>query len=119
MRIALSRVIPLLLLVLLVASCGTRREKRYIIPGERTTVRVENRSWSEMVVYVVRSGSQRIRLGSVPGVTTRVLTIPEHLLGATTPLRFIADPIGSDRAPISDEIMVRMGDQVTLMIPPQ
>lgn len=118
MHIALSRVLPLLLLVLLVASCGTQR-KRYIIPGERTTVRVENRSWSEMVVYVVRSGTQRIRLGNVPGVTTRVLTIPEHLLGASTPLRFIADPIGSDRAPISDEIVVRLGDQVTLMIPPQ
>lgn len=118
MRNVLFRGLPLLLLVLLVASCSVPR-KRYIVPEERTTVRVENRSWSEMVVYVTRSGTQRIRLGSVPGVTTRVLTIPESLMGASTPLRFIADPIGSDRAPTSDEIYVNPGDQVTLMIPPR
>ena len=90
------------------------------MPGaQRTTVRVENQSWSEMVVYAVRGGSQRIRLGSVPGVTTRVLRLPENMVWSATPLQFIADPIGSSRAPITNEITVHPGDQVTLYIPPQ
>jgi len=34
-------------------------------------------------------------------------------------LRFLADPIGGSRTPISEEIVVRNGDVVQLMIPPQ
>jgi hypothetical protein len=33
------------------------------------------------------------------------------------PLRFLADPIGGNRAPVSDEIAVEPGDEVTLTIP--
>jgi hypothetical protein len=35
-----------------------------------------------------------------------------------TTLRFIADPIGSNRAGVSEEIMVTPGDSVVLTIPP-
>lgn len=107
------RLFPLLFL-LLTACGGTRNAGR---PAEeRTTVRVENRSWSDVTVYVLRS-SQRIRLGTVSGTTTRVLTIPETLIFGTTPLRFLADPIGSGQTPISQEIAVRPGDEVQMIIP--
>jgi hypothetical protein len=35
-----------------------------------------------------------------------------------TSLRFLADPIGSNRTPISEEITVEVGDEVVLRIPP-
>jgi hypothetical protein len=81
-------------------------------------VRVENRAWLDMNVYVLR-GSQRVRLGNVTANSTRVLRIPQSLVFGATPLRFLADPIGSRRTPISHEIVVRPGDEVTLYIPNQ
>ena len=84
----------------------------------RTSVRVENLSFSDMTIYVVRSGSQRIRIGQAGGNRTTVLEIPRYLVSVPTPLRFIADPIGSNRTPVSDEITVIPGDEVVLHIPP-
>ena len=87
--------------------------------GERrTAVRVENLSFSDMTIYAVRSGSQKIRIGQAAGNRTTVLEIPRYLVSVPTPLRFIADPIGSNRTPVSDEITVIPGDEVVLHIPP-
>lgn len=102
--------------VLLVAACGAASRQAQGPETPQTTVRVENRNFLDMNVFVVRSG-QRIRLGMVPGNSTRVLTIPQTLIFGSTPLRFLADPIGSRQTPISDDIMVRAGDQVTMIIP--
>jgi hypothetical protein len=84
---------------------------------ERTTVRVENRSFADMTIYVLR-GAERIRLGTATGSATTVLEIPGTVVTIPTLLRFLADPIGSSRTPVSEEINVRPGDEVTLMIPP-
>lgn len=106
----------LLLVLLLAAGCSARRGAPSM-EQQRATIQVENRSWSEVVVYVVRS-SQRVRLGSVPGVSTRTFVIPRSMVGAGIPLRFQADPIGSDRAPVSQEISVDAGDEVRMYVPP-
>ena len=82
----------------------------------RTTIRVENRSFYDHSVFVVRSG-QRRRLGSITGGATRTFTIPSYLVEGSGVLRFQADPVGSSRAPISQEISVFPGDQVFLIIP--
>ena len=82
-----------------------------------TTVRVRNQGFLDVNVYAVRGG-QRVRLGTVTGNSVQVLRIPEFLLSGATPLRFIADPIGNQRQPTSDEIMVTPGDEVTLYVPP-
>jgi predicted small lipoprotein YifL len=109
---------PLLLTLLLaLAACAAPRGPRYVSDEERATVKVENRSWSDVVVYAVRS-SQRMRLGTVPGVSTRTFNLPPTLVGGGTPIRFQADPIGSDRAPVSQEITVNPGEQVQMYIPP-
>jgi hypothetical protein len=86
---------------------------------EPTYVKVENRSFTDMNIYVIRSAGQRIRLGMVSGASTATFQIPQGLLFGTTALRFLADPVGSSRTPVSDEIGVRPGDTVTLTIPPQ
>jgi hypothetical protein len=83
---------------------------------EQTTVTVDNQSFYDMTVYVSRG--QRVRLGTAPGKSTTVLTIPSSLVGGATMLRFIADPIGSSRASVSEEISVSEGDSIGLTIPP-
>ena len=81
-------------------------------------VRVENRSMLDMTIYVVRA-SERRRLGLVNALSTQMLPIPSVLVDGSGVLRFQADPIGGRRAPISEEIFVRNGDVVQLIIPPQ
>ncbi len=83
-----------------------------------TYLKVENRAFLDMTMYVIRS-SQRVRLGIATGNTTTRLLIPNTLLysGSGT-LSFQASPIGGRRAPISQEISVSAGDEVTLLIPP-
>jgi hypothetical protein len=88
------------------------------VPRAETMLRVENQDFLDMNVYVVRSG-QRIRLGSAPGLSTRVLSIPASLVGGGAELRFLVDPVGSNRTPISQEIFVQPGDVIDLIIPPQ
>lgn len=80
------------------------------------SVEVENQAFLDVNVYAVRSG-QRIRLGTVTGHSTRTLALPKHLVGSGATVRFLADFIGSDRAPISEEVVIWPGDTVELIIP--
>lgn len=113
-----SAILTCMTLLLAVSACGGSGKAPHQAPApDATTVRVENRNWLDMTIYVVRGG-QRIRLGVVTGNSTRVLKIPRGIVFGTTPLRFLADPVGARRTPISQEIQVREGDQVTLTIPP-
>jgi hypothetical protein len=82
-----------------------------------TTLRVENQGFLDRIIYVV-AGAQRVRLGQVSGNTTTTLRIPSQYVFGATQLQFIADPIGSNRVPISQAITVVPGDEVTLVIPP-
>jgi len=100
------------------AACGGSKSRSAPIPQPRTTVRVENQGFSDMTIYAVRSG-QKVRLGNAPGNSTTTFTIPANLIFGATPLRFLADPIGSNRTPVSDEITVQPGDQVRLILPPR
>jgi hypothetical protein len=87
-------------------------------PIPPTRLRVENQAFLDHNIYVYRS-SQRIRLGTANGNSTTRMTIPQNLIFGATPLRFQADPIGGNRASISQEITVSPGDEVTLVIPPR
>lgn len=70
-----------------------------------------------MVVYAV-NGTQRIRLGLATGNSTKSFPIPAYLIRGAGTLRFLADPVGGTRAPVSEEVTVQPGDIVTLTIPP-
>jgi hypothetical protein len=80
-----------------------------------TRVAVVNNNFLEMTVYVVRGG-QRVRLGVARSNTTTVLDIPSHMIFGPTSISFLADPIGSDARPYSQEITVSPGDTVRLVI---
>lgn len=114
---SLRHLLLVLLPVLLLAGCaGGRARGASADVGTRTTLEVENRSWSAVNVYALRGG-QRVRLGTVQAVTTSVLTIPSAIVSGVTSLSFLIDPIGSSRTPISQEISVREGDQITIYVP--
>ena len=99
------------------ACIGNTTPGEEAVPAEPTYVKVQNRAFLDMNIYVFRS-SQRIRLGTVNGNNTSRLLIPSNLLFGSTPLRFLADPIGGRRQPTSEEINVSPGDEVVLTIPP-
>lgn len=104
-------------LALATACMGNTQEELAAEPVPPTYVKVENRAYLDMNIFVYRS-SQRMRLGTANGNGTARFIIPGSLLFGATPLRFVADPIGSNRAPISEEITVAPGDEVQLVIPP-
>ncbi|HEX2249499.1 MAG TPA: hypothetical protein VHH32_04075 [Gemmatimonadales bacterium] len=105
------------LVLLAILSCGGRDPDSRPSPTSSAMLQVENRGFADMVVYAI-SGAQRIRLGIATGNSTRAFTIPNILLRGAAPLRFLADPIGGSRSPVSEEMAVQPGDIVTLTIPP-
>jgi len=126
MRVKLSRLLIVPALVALVAGACARNVP---VGGEQpetaeeqqerstTTVRVENRSFDNIVVYVLSQSGMRRRLGEVSGTSTRVFEIPRNMIFGATPLRFQVDPIGTSRSPISQDIVVSEGDQIQLLVP--
>jgi hypothetical protein len=52
------------------------------------------------------------------GNSTQSFTIPNYLIRGSGPIRFLADPVGGERTPVSEEITVQPGDVVGLTIPP-
>lgn len=100
-----------------VLGCHAARREPAVAPGTAATLQVQNQGYADMVIYVLR-GTQRIRLGLSTGNTTQRFRIPADVVAGAGTLRFIADPVGGTRAPVSDEISIRPGDTVTLIIPP-
>src|SRR3954464_5488240 len=63
---------------------------------EPAIVEVENQGFADMTVYVV-DGSNRVRLGLANGHMKTKLNISSSLVGAGRVLKFLCDPIGSNR----------------------
>jgi len=116
MRTLTRRAAVALLLSVLAVACGRRPTTAAGEMNAPTTLRVENQAFLDMTIYVLRGG-QRYRLGIANGNSTARFVIPATMVGGQA-LAFLADPIGSSRTPVSQEIVVVPGDEVTLMIPP-
>lgn len=113
-----ARVLAFSVALLTIGACGALKHGSTAIdPSQTTTVQVDNQGFLDMAVYVVRS-TERIRLGTATGNRKTDLRVPPGIVSGLTPLRFIADPIGGNRASISEEITVSPGDTVVLTIPP-
>lgn len=82
-----------------------------------TTLKVQNDAFSDMTIYLIR-GLETIRLGTANGNKTTILKIPSSVVFGATPLRFQARPIAGPRQPVTEEITVIPGDEVTMIIPP-
>lgn len=112
-----NRSIVFALAILAVTACSGFSRGSASPQGGTTVLQVDNQGFLDMNVYALRS-SQRVRLGSASGNTKTNLTIPSDLIFGLTPLRFVADPIGGNRASVSQEITVAPGDTVVMTIPP-
>jgi ABC-type taurine transport system ATPase subunit len=99
----------------LLSGCAGRGTRRSAPP--RTVVEVDNQSFHDFTIYVL-NGGQRLRVGFAPGLRKTELTIPPSMVSGSRQLAFVADPLGSNRASVSDQIYVAPGDHVTLTIPP-
>lgn len=86
-------------------------------PQAEVAVAVDNQNFLDMDVFIVRGG-QRIRIGSVPGLTQRILTLRPDMVGYVTEMQFEVHPIGGRGNPISETITVHPGDVIHLTIPP-
>ena len=115
----MRKTIALLLAVCLVSTaCASRKTTGSLDKPLPTTVVVDNQGVLDMTIYVLR-GAQRVRLGIAGGLTKTRLTIPQGVVFGATSLRFIADPIGGSRNPVSEEITISEGDEIGLRIPPR
>lgn len=110
--------LPPLLTALALAACagGTGRSEPQ--DSEETVLEVDNQASLDMTIYVLRSSGERRRMGLAVAHTVSHFTIPAVLIFGATPLRFLADPVGASRTPVTNEIVVTPGDTVVLRIPP-
>lgn len=106
------------LALVILGACAGRSADTSARPDGQAILQVENQGFADMVIYAV-NGGQRIRLGMATGNSTRSFPLPTYLVRTGRSLRFLADPIGGNRTPVSEEMTVQPGDIVTLTIPPQ
>ena len=86
-------------------------------PRAEVAVTVDNQNFLDMDVFIIRGG-QRLRLGMVPGLSSRILMVRPELIGYGTEVQFEVHPIGGRGNPITETISVRPGDVIHLTIPP-
>ncbi len=99
-------------------SCGHNNQPSTDVnPNAATRLVVDNQAFNDMDIFVLEGG-RRVRLGMAGGNSKSTFTIPKYLVQTLTSLRFYADPIGGRRTPVTEEIQVSPGDEITLRIPP-
>ena len=99
------------------SGCAPKSTRQDIPSGTAATLRVDNQAFLDVNVYVLRSG-QRTRLGTVTALTTRTFVLPRTMVGTAVTVQFLATFIGSNRTPVSEEVVVWEGDEIELRIPP-
>jgi hypothetical protein len=121
MRVHFARLTAIVALLATVAACSHATRHARDDEGDQqltTRVRVENQAFLDMNVYVINDGGARQRLGTVTGNTSQEFVIPSYVLGPANSVRFYIEPIGANRAPISNSLSIQPGQTVTLTIPP-
>src|SRR5256714_14405587 len=102
------------LVVLAVTGPGCHRPAAAPLnPKAEVAVTVDNQNFLDMNVFIIRGG-QRIRLGTVPGLTSRILMVRPELIGYGTEVQFELHPIGGRSDPATQTIRVRPGGGIPL-----
>ncbi len=108
--------LPLLLALAVPACSHTGPQSAADAAQAPTVLRVENQSFYDMDIYMVRQAGDRVRIGSVTSQQTANLPIPSSLLFGLSTVRFIARPLAGPGAEISQDITVAAGDTVVMTI---
>jgi hypothetical protein len=107
------------LAAIVLVGCSQAKPGEVIPEDTPAIVRVDNMRPFDMTIYVVPSGGgNRERLGVARGSAVTTMTVPGYLTRRNATIRFLADPIGGQSLPISHDINVGPGDEVTMRIEP-
>jgi hypothetical protein len=87
-------------------------------PRAEVAVTVDNENFSDMEVFLIRAGVQRIRIGMVPGLSKAVLMVRPELVSIGGDIQFEVHPIGARGNAISERMSAHPGDVIHLTIPP-
>lgn len=81
-----------------------------------TTIRVENRHWSDVTIYMFRR-SARARIGIVTSNSTRTFRVPIGMgAGKALDVTLLADAIGSEEQFRTERLTVLSGQEVLLRL---
>ncbi len=110
-------------LTLVVAGCGARTSATAgpevgSTDGETSRIVVENQSTAQMRIFAISVG-QRVRIGSVNGLSTQTLRIPDYVVGGGRNIGFAIEPLAGRASAHTVELYVSPGDAVRLVIPSQ
>ena len=100
----------------LIAACGSGRMARERVAPQWTYLIVTNTNWADVTIFSVR-GMTRSRIGFVSALSTRAFLVPRSDMPDGT-VRLLVDPIGSDRAYVTESIGVSPGQHVELTVMP-
>jgi hypothetical protein len=114
MRKAASTIVLVAVLISGACAQGMQRSANSNSSEQRTTIRVENNNWLDMVVYAVMSGS-RLRLGSVGTGSVADFKLPSGY-GDGSGFRLIMDPIGAPAGYSTEFITVGPGGRIQLRV---
>lgn len=82
---------------------------------EEILFQVKNFNWSDVTVYLLRGGV-RTRLGVVNSMGEASFRLPAGLMGSSSDVRLLLDPIGSSVAYMTDPIFVQPGQTVEMSV---
>lgn len=80
---------------------------------EYVFVNVENHNWGDVVVSLINSGGQRIRLGTVAAASSATLRFPGSYIASSQAVQLQARAIGGRAVVNSERFTVGPGQQVT------
>ena len=112
--------ISLLSLLIGTASCASKSTDDETAPDDTRKVRIENRTSSDVDIYVRPALAQPIRLGFVPGSETVDFTLARGVVSGAASFYLEARPIReAGRAVVSEPYTARPGEEIFWSIPPQ
>jgi hypothetical protein len=88
-------------------------------PSLQGRLEVENRSSSDMDLYVASDRGGSVRLGLAPASETTAFKLTTGMLAGAGTIRFQARPLRGGQPVVSDPYKVRPGEQIVWSIPPQ
>ncbi len=117
-----AQLVGSILLLLLVTACARKPAGTGPIPDStpaaeenlanaEITVVIDNHNLLDMTVYLIR-GNHPERLGTAPGLSTRIFSLPWRRVEGRGEIRLAADPIGQNGAIRTEFLVVRPGSVV-------
>jgi hypothetical protein len=106
--------------IVVAAACAGGSGSSGPAPDSRTKVRIENRTNSDMDIYVRPSLNRPIRLGFVPASDTAEFALAPALVAGSAGFNIEARPVRAGGRPVlSEPFNAKTGEEIFWSIPPQ